>query len=313
MLRLLFAIGAFVFLSACADPLRDMPRLSDVDLSDARPVAQALPTEAEVARESFFDAPPIASVDGLLNTPVTASPKRGFLGALRNALPVARTEVQANAQNAGPVVGAQSDDVVVVPEANPTEVSSLTLENPKRGGFLAGLRRTATVPAARKGIDAVEVAYGTVLPFGQVARVCEARRKPLGRKVESASAKGYKLYDSNPGIAGVRTYYITGFQDGCPRQLTAAHAVLGAPSFYELLHYGPTGKHLVTGETDRAYEQIKSRVCGARKGRPCGARMNTLERDTFFVNAYERLDDNTQWSEMLVHDGAVVAAALKTN
>lgn len=306
-----FAISAFVLVSACADPLRDMPRLSDVDLVESEPYAQALPTEAEIVREGFFGtAAAKASVDGLLSTPVApAPPRRGLLGALRNVLPAMQTKEQSLA----PVEGAETDEPAETPAQVPLAAEFEVSGDTKRTGLFAGLRRTASTPTRRDGVDAAEVSYGTVLPFGTVARVCEARRKPLGRKVESASARGYKLYDSQPGSAGRRTYYITGFSDGCPRQLTAAHVVLGAPSFYELLHYGPTGAHLVTGETDRAYERVKSRVCGARKGRPCGAKMNTLERNTFFVNAYERLDDNTQWSEMLVHDGAVIAAALKAN
>ena len=111
----------------------------------------------------------------------------------------------------------------------------------------------------------------------------------------------------------MRTFYITGFDDGCPRQLTAAHVLLGAPSFYELLHYGPAGEHLAQGETDAAYERVKREVCGARKGRPCGAQIKRLERSTFFVNAYPRADDNTGWSEMLIHKGTVMATAQKSS
>jgi hypothetical protein len=270
MLKNGIILCALVALSACGDPLRDMPRLSDVDIAETDPVAQALPTEAEVARKGFFGTSATASADGVLTAPAAPQPRRGgLLGLLRG-------------------------DVAVVQDS--TQTAAVTAP-----------------PAAPSGVEAPDVTYGTVLPFGTVARVCDARRQPLGRKVESASARGYKLYDSAPGTPGPRTYYITGFADDCPRQLTAAHVVLGSPSFYEVLHYGPTGAHLVTGATDRAYEQVKARVCGTRAGTPCGSRMRQLERDTFFVNAYERMDDNTRWSELLVHDGAVVAAALKTN
>ncbi|MEM7520926.1 MAG: hypothetical protein AAF307_07795, partial [Pseudomonadota bacterium] len=183
--------------------------------------------------------------------------------------------------------------------------------NRERTGLFARLTAPSRTPAP--GASSLpEVAYGTVLPFGEIARSCGAKRQPLGRKVEATEAGGFKLYDSNPRSTGQRTFYITGFGDGCPRQVTAAHVLLAAPSFYELLHYGPAGAHLKTGATDRAYETVKSRVCGARRGRPCGAKMPTLERSTFFVNTYPRADDNTSWSEVLMHKGKAVAKAIKS-
>lgn len=316
MLRNGVIVCALVALSACGDPLRGIDRLSDVDLAEIDPVRQALPSDAEFAREGFFGTAAATTPVASLKTPTAAAPPKkptGLLARLRSALPVARAG--ARQRVAEPAAFPQGLAVSVQPDQTETVVPSVSPAPaaPRETGLLSRLVPTFGAAAPQTGPDAIEVPYGTVLPYGEVARVCEARRKSLGRKVESASASGYKLYDSAPGAKGPRTYYITGFDDGCPRQLTAAHVLLGAPSFYELLHYGPTGAHLTTGATDRAYEQVKSRVCGVRKGKPCGSKMRSLERSTFFVNTYERPDDNTRWSELLVHEGQVVASALKTN
>ena len=184
---------------------------------------------------------------------------------------------------------------------------------PSGGGFFARLTGAAPSGPAEAASDVADVSYGTVLPFGQMARVCDAKRQPMGSKVEQASSSGYRLYDSNPNSTGQRTFYITGFDDGCPRQLTAAQVLLGAPSFYEQLHYGPGGEFLAYGETDKAYESVKRQVCGAGKGKPCGRKIGQLEKRTVFVSSYQRLNDNATWSEQLIHDGVVQASALKSN
>ena len=76
-----------------------------------------------------------------------------------------------------------------------------------------------------------EVSFGTVLPFGEVARVCDLELSELGQLVEEPSARGYRLFDSQPGSAGARSFYITGFADDCARQLTAANVLFGNVGF----------------------------------------------------------------------------------
>ncbi len=309
-LSLLFCSVA-VALSACADPLRDVPRLSDVELTPDDPVVQALPSEAEVARQGFFgQALPDAGDNSLSATPDKGeTPTLGLKALFQRMTP----QVSASDEQKE-VAGSQQNDVVApqkVARLKPEDENNPLQEpKPSVGGFWSGLSSGSASPSDD---DSLDVTFGTVLPYGEVGRVCDARGKPLGRKVENASASRYKLFDSTPNATGQRTYYITGFSDGCPRQLTAAHVLLGAPSFYELLHYGPAGAHLPVGETDRAYEKVKAQVCGARKGKPCGSKMQSLERTTFFVNAYERMKDNTRWSELLVHQGRVVASTMKSN
>ena len=50
----------------------------------------------------------------------------------------------------------------------------------------------------------------------------------------------------------------------------------------------------------------------ARK-KPCGAKIKLLERSTFFINAYASFGNVSQWSEMLIHNGEVLATAMKSN
>lgn len=326
------SLGVLLVLSACGDPLNGVMRISDVDLVESDPTAQALPSDAEIAREGFFGTAAAAPVNSAVppdpthagsNTPAQPEASEpvaqgGVFGLLRRAIPRskpatggAKRTLSAEAFETAKTAEVQSpagEDVALAAIAPKPEVAPAV---PKTGGFFSRLIPVAPTETAKSNLP--EVDYGTVLPYGVIARNCAAKRQPLGRKVDSNSDSGYTLFDSKPGTAGKRTFYITGFDDGCPRQVTAAQVLLGAPSLYEQLHYGPAGQHLAFGETDKAYEKVKGSVCGVRKGKPCGAKMKKLERDTVFVNAYERLNDNTRWSEQLIHDGEVVASEMKSN
>ncbi|UWR14575.1 hypothetical protein [Sulfitobacter sp. M368] len=333
MLKKLCLMALLASVAACGDPLRNMDRLSDVDLAETEAVAQALPTEEEIAREGFLGT---AAADPATNTaaqlqPAEPAPEKtgGFLGLLRRVVPNTEAAPKDAAATAPTVLNAEAapqpsdtETAVVLdttaddqPADDPVLLASLSPaeETPRKRRGLFARVAAPQKDKPRTGPDATDVPYGTVLPYGVIARVCEARRKPLGRKVEKANARGFALFDSNPDSAAPRTFYLTGFPDGCPRQLTAASVLLGAPSLYEQLHYGPAGKHLAYGATDKAYEKVKSRVCGARKGKPCGSKISQLEKTTFFVNTYERFGGNARWSELLIHDGEVLAASLKSN
>ncbi|APE44385.1 hypothetical protein BOO69_13945 [Sulfitobacter alexandrii] len=298
MLRFTFLIGAILTLAACADPLDGLDRISDVDLANEDPAARALPTDAEIAREGFFGTGAAAGGEGaVVPADETAedrgTPERrgGFLGLFRRGASDAPSE-EDTAQAA------------LAPETEP---------EPERngGGGLFGLFGGGDAP--RGGTDTREVAYGTVLPYGVIARVCDAKGNPLGPRIENAPARGYALHDSAPGSAVARTFYVTGFSDGCPRQFTAANVLLGAPSLYEQLHYGPGGENLPVGATDRAYEEVKRDVCGAGQGKPCGSRIGRMDRTTFFVSAYDSFGNSSRWTEFLIHDGDVIASAIKTS
>ncbi len=159
------------------------------------------------------------------------------------------------------------------------------------------------------GPDGRDVAFGARLPYGELARVCDAPRRSLGTEIERAA--GWRLHDSDPGNTRPHTFYVTGFDDGCPRQFTAALALFGAPSMHEQLRYGLPAEVQPYSETDRAYEQLKARVCRVRRNEPCGRRISRLERDTVFVSIYERFGENPVWKNLLLHDGEALALDIK--
>ena len=152
-------------------------------------------------------------------------------------------------------------------------------------------------------------AQSATLAFGTVASACGMARDNLGTKIEEAA--GYQLYDTEPGSTAQRTFYVTGFDDKCPRQFRAAVALFGAPSMHETLRYGRPSDAYPYSDTDEAYERIKRAVCGVGKTKPCGKKIDRLERATVFISTYEQFADNGRWSDILLHDGEVVATAFK--
>jgi hypothetical protein len=161
--------------------------------------------------------------------------------------------------------------------------------------------------------DFREVAFGTALPYGEIARSCAAPAGQLGTEVGAwpEGGGGYRLYDSAPGGTGLRTFYLTGFADGCPRQFSAALVLFASPESYEQIRYGPAGRDMPLSSTDEAYEAIKAQVCGVSRGQPCGRRMGRLQRDTVFLSVYERFGDNPAWKTILLHGGGIAAADVK--
>lgn len=238
-----------------------------------------------------------------------AQPSRtGFFGRLLARAPESDGAALADAtvQTNTPAAPEDVELASLAPASEPVP------EPARRGLFGRPAPQTATA-APRTGPDAKDVVHGTILPFGAVARSCDTKKSQLGRKIDKAPAKGYTLYDSKPNTAAPRTFYITGFSDGCPRQLTAANVLLGSAALYERLHYGPGGEFLPVGATDKAYEKVKRRVCGTGRNKPCGGKIKQMERTTFFVSAYERFGNANTWSELLIHDGQVLASAIKSN
>lgn len=318
------AVWVFVVLGACSDPLAGVGRLSDADVVEADPAAAAVASADEIARDGFFgtqaaapEAAAIAAVDtATANTAAVAEPAaaggffRGLVRRAAQADPAAAVAADvAQSQSAGQVIETTQGTPSAAGSADaPVELAALPQETESRGLFGASPRRD--VP--RGGPDARDVPFGTVLAFGEIARVCDAQGKSLGSKIEGQGRRGFSLYDSNPGTKDRRTYYITGFGDDCPRQFTAANALFGTPSFYELIRFSPAGKHLPQAETDRAYDKVKSSVCRVGKDKPCGPQIDKMDAGTAFISAYEFGEHNGEWKEFLVHDGTVIASAVKS-
>jgi hypothetical protein len=302
-------------LAACGDdPLRDVPTLSEVETADAAGEAEALPDAAEMSADGGF-------LDSVGSTPVVAAapPRRGFLGFFWGKADAAK--------GVGPVGG--TPDAAEVPEQtaepNPAELVAAARARapepePAGGGFLGGLFGGGGTGAGAGGPapgapDYAEVGPGVTLPFGQLARLCGTPDRALGQMVARypERGRGYKLYDSNPGSNGQHNWFVTGFDDGCARQFSAALALFGSPEDYEVIRYGPAGATMPVSTTDGAYETLKSKVCGVRKGQACGSRIGRMAADTVFVSIYPNFGDNQQWKNLLLHDGTVLAADLKQN
>ena len=275
MLRKCLILFGCISLSACGDPLADIERLADVPVSDDQAVALALPGPEETA-----DQP----------------------GVLERWFGRSTTEPDAAALPAETDEPSDSIATTVSPSGAGENPSS------KKRHFLSGSAFAADTNLA-------DVTKGSTLPFGEVGRVCDARGGRLGKEIARfpERGKGYRLHDSAPGSTSPHTFYVTGFRDGCPRQFTAALALFGAPSLYEQLRYGEAAENHSRSATDKAYEKVKSRVCGVSRRKPCGRKIKSLERDTVFISVYERFEDNARWADILVHDGAVLAANIKKN
>lgn len=338
-MRGLPVLAILLMLGACGDPLAGVGRLTDVDVAEENTTAAALPDAAEVARDGFVgtqaaegEVPSgLAQADAANTTKApTGRFLRGLFNRAANADPAAAVAADVAKSQSEPVV----IETTATSSASAAETASDAVGNVEEPVILAALPAQDLSPreelksrkrgiglfggggakkdAPRKGPDARDVPYGTVLPFGEIARVCEARGKSLGQKVSSSGRRGFSLHDSNPGIRDKRTFYITGFGDNCPRQFTAANALFGEPSFYEQIRFSPAGKHLPYAATDKAYDKVKSRVCHTAKSKPCGNKISKMDASAAFVSAYEFHEYNGKWKEFFVHDGVVLASAVKS-
>lgn len=267
-----------LMLAGCGDPLSEVPRYSEVPLAADAGQADALAPETP--------RPPPAT---------NAPPRRGLLGLFGARAAAAKGE---------PVAEAPEPDL---DDAAP-EAELAAAPAPERRG-LFGKKLARQTAEANKS----EVQFGAMIPYGEVARLCNVPTSKLGRKVESYPERGsrYVLYDGAPGTMSAHSFYLTGFKDNCARQFTAALVIFGSPESYEQIHYGPSGDTQPLSETDKAYERIKRQVCGVGKGKPCGSKMRSLARDTVFVSVYERFGSNPRWKNILLHDGEVAAVDLK--
>lgn len=324
MTRFAAMLSAALVLAGCAsDPLQDVPRLSDADVSESdiqaairaepedasQPIApqrslitrvfgngDTAATKTDSSSETDLQ-PLIVPVDDVVGVddPLALEPERGgLLGFLRRAADDARAPE------------AEAPDSLVVAAVPP----SATTDAPASPGLFG--RANAPGP---NDPDYRIVELGTTLPFGTLARVCNVRPNKLGRRVERYPEKRgmYALYDSAPGNTAPHTFYVTGFKDGCARQFTAAVALFGSTETHEQLRYGLPAKVQPYSQTDAAYEKLKSRVCRVPKGRPCGKALPRLSKNTVFVSVYERFGSNPIWKTILIHDGAVVETDIRGN
>lgn len=332
-MRITTSIVLLSLVAACGDPMADVPRYSDQDIPEDSVVLDAVPASEEAEERGGFlsrllngaatesEAAPVAAPRGdavadpvasgdvaeeaqtlAQETAPATKKRRGLLGLFAGSAAADPSEA-AVGDGAASVDTSQAGAVELAsiergPEAEPGRSGRGLL------GLFGGGADAAPVAAATS-----EIAPGTVLPYGQVARICGLPASAMGRKIAGFPERGpkYALHDSDPGNTGPHTFYLTGFDDGCARQFTASLAVFGSVTMHEQLRYGLPAEVQPYSTTDEAYEDLKRDVCNVPRRKPCGQRIRLLERDTVFLSIYERFGGNAQWSNLLLHDGRLVA------
>ena len=151
--------------------------------------------------------------------------------------------------------------------------------------------------APTPGVTAAFAEAATAVPSA-----CGLSEAQLGPAIDSAA--GYVVHDTAPNTVAPRTHYITGFADGCARPVTGALVMFGDLATHETTRYGASA--VAYSPTDAAYERIKSQVCGAGPGQPCGTRLAQLAQDTVFVSVYPVFGAEGH-TDLLLHDGDLVA------
>ena len=288
MRHILLGLVVATGLSACGDPLRNVARLDDVALADGAVNVAEAPTEAR-----------------------NNTGGGGLFRRMLNRQPDDPTNAAVEAALADTAVADVEEPIET--SATETTTEPQQAEMPRRGlrGLFGGNGRA---DRPRTGPDATDVDAGTVMPFGEVARVCGLRANQLGTQIDGGG--GFKIYDTIPNTTSARPFYITGFDDDCARTFTGAVVVTGDIETHEFVRYQGSNERIDYTTTDNAYEALKASECRVGRGQPCGERTERLNRDTHFITVYNFFGGTfsavpTQWAQILVHDGEVLAMSLK--
>lgn len=280
-------------------PVPDQDVTVAVDAESQEITEEIVPTDGEATAPSVDLATSDTEAVGGLVEPEKRNRLFGFL----RAKPAPQAEPEVELASLGPV---SNPAIAAQPAPEPNETATPT---PRRGLF--GRLLKSGENAKLTGPDAREVPLGAALPYGEVGRVCGAKKTQLGSEVAKYPERKpqYRLYDSDPGNIASHAFYVTGFPDGCARIFSAALALFGSPVMHERLRYGLPDEIQPYSATDRAYEQVKSRICKVSRKKPCGDKIGLLEENTVFLSVYENFQDNARWSNMLLHQGQVMAFA----
>ena len=325
-------ILAMTLLGACSgNPLDSLMKLSEVDVADS-PAATVVETPTAIADETTDTA---SVVDAILKdqAPDTAS-GGGFFSRMMDAARDTFTADPATAQPTPDATALSVQDIGAAVTATPAtdslseplpEPTPAAAPAPARAGFFGrlfgggaeaepevtpasapggGLFGLGRAPAVPDGPDKRMVDASIRLDFGEIARNCSVARRDMGTKVGEEA--GFTLYDTVPNSIERRTHFITGFDDRCARQFTAATAIMSDIGTHEVVRYLPSNKKHSYSATDNAYETLKNAYCRVSRGKPCGDRLDRLARDTTFITAYRAFGTNPSWHNILLHDGQVL-------
>ncbi|MFK7939814.1 MAG: hypothetical protein AB8B82_10565 [Roseovarius sp.] len=335
-------------MAACSDPIEDIPRLSDQDLPETSAsvevAAAPVPDNTSLLARLLGDTQPpsvmsepeasetpssaVAEADatGLEDTPPTgadpvevdiaasspAPEQAGLLALFTHAVtPKQKPAPVSDTSQAVEVALADPDQITETTQASlPATPQAEADPDPAPGTkhkSIFGITKPKPQPAVS------EIPPGTVLPYGKLARICGVPKRDMGKQVAQfpENRPKHRIYDTAPGSTAPHTFYVTGFDDGCARQFTAALAMFGSVEMHELLRYGLPAEVQPYSDTDKAYETLKSRVCKVPRKKPCGTKISRLGNGTVFISIYERFGSNARWKSLLLHDGEVLAQDIK--
>ncbi len=283
MHKWVIGFGCCAALAACGDPLRNFDRLSDVPATEASANVAQAPGEARAEGGGLFAR--------LLNRRTDDPTNAAVEAALSDAM------------------GDEAQPENAQPEATEPEAA------PRRGlfgGIFGGGGGGGTLSGDAPEVG--DVPEGAILPFGQIARVCGLRESEMGRRISAGA--GFEVYDTVPTATAPRPFYITGFSDNCARTFTGAVVIPGDIETHEFVRYQPSNESIRYTTVDNAYEALKASVCRVGRGQPCGARSDRLNRNTQFITVYNFFGGTfssvpTEWTQILIHDGEVLAISVK--
>ena len=291
-----FIVGA---LAGCSDPLSNVPRFSDIRGANNGITVAEVPSAAARSDDQS---------GGLFSRIRNRNPEDATNAAIEAAL----RDLDVTPDQAPDL--AELNEPENVAEAEVVLATASDDARPRRGlGGLFG-RRADNAEIPRNGPDVMEVAAGTTLPLGQMARVCGLSRNQLGARIDSAA--GFQIFDTKPGGQGRRAFYITGFADGCARTFTGAVVIPGDVQTHEFVRYQSSNGRIEYTSVDNAYEAIKASVCRVGRGQPCGAATDRLNQNTHFLSVYDLFGGTfnavpTEWAQILLHDESVVEVSVK--
>jgi hypothetical protein len=283
------------------DALQDAPEVevAEVELSEPLTEVSSAPVVAQVA-------PKQAGFGGLFGL-LKADPERTSARqvALQADVPAQTSEiVAADAERTAVDIEAASETIVeaAVPADKKDEAIPLF-------GFLK------PADGSVRGRVQSTVAVGETVGFGDVGITCETRKSDFGQQVDQFPRDGratWRLYDTEPTSTARRTQYITGFKDGCARQITASLVIFGTPSLHEVHRYSGARSKASWSKADNVYEDIKAKACGVGRKKPCPeSKIGSLEDKLAFVSVYPTFGATSGWMELLLHNGRLQSQEMR--
>lgn len=330
-----FLVGALLVasLSACAGKPPTEPMPADIGADPAI----ALSDDALTTNAISEGAPGVLVISEDLPKP-DPKPRRGFLGLFRgkpearalapppaevatDGAPVTETATDADAvaeetpAQAASVVAAVAvpDGAIPTPVATPSPTPTPAAPPRKRGllGLFSGSNgaRSANVAPDQGAVTATPPG---VPSFGQVVRACGIPKQRLGKEVARAPGSSpYRLFDTQPNSVAPRMQYLTGFKDGCPRQVYAAMVLFGSPLLHETRRYDPSNRRGYS-QADIAYEKAKGQVCNVPQGKPCPERRQArLDKQVTLLTAYPRFGSTSEWMDVVLFKGKVTGQSVE--